>query len=284
MTGYFRSLARRASGQGGWIRPVLAPIVVPEAAPLVEIAEEATAAADPVEDRRPGAVELDRPRVEAPRIEATAEAVPAPEEVRSNRPSSELVRSLWARRLESPAEEAAVRVAPVRPLQLIDAPRTVDPQRAISGVQSAASVRPPLLAPLPEETQHRRGIAAASEPGFDLALPAPALIATARRESAQPARPGHSAAELAARAPEEPVRFARTASETPRARPPRPPPSPDLTAIPAPRPGGQVVQVTIGRVEVRAPAPPTPPAPRPPPRQAPMMSLADYLRERGGRR
>jgi len=44
-----------------------------------------------------------------------------------------------------------------------------------------------------------------------------------------------------------------------------------------------VIQVTIGRIEVRATLPVTPPAPRSRSTQPPAMSLEDYLRQRGGK-
>jgi len=94
------------------------------------------------------------------------------------------------------------------------------------------------------------------------------------------------------------------AAPRPATRPPGPVPAParrrratapaeplgrlPAVADPTGEAAGQVVRVSIGKVEVRAPAPPaTPPPPAPPPPLArPSLSLDDYLRQRdeGSRR
>jgi hypothetical protein len=68
---------------------------------------------------------------------------------------------------------------------------------------------------------------------------------------------------------------------------PRPPDRPLVVetrrpATPEGELGEQSVHVTIGRIEVRAPAPQAPPAPVPQPERTPTLSLDEYLRTRGG--
>jgi len=279
VTGYFRSLARRASGQGGWIRPVQAPVVVPEAAPLVETAEEIIAPGYLVERPRPPAVDRDRPQ-----LEATEETRPVAEPT-SPMPARELARSLRARRLEPASEQVAA--APLPPPSRGPSERRTPSQ---APARQAIAARAPDIAetePGPLEQLLNRP-ASELEPPLPAAAPvAPAIAPSLIDESPRTIEPSIDRAPIAARervaaAPRSPAAAsvgAPTFSDRPAALA-----SPEPISIPAPRSNGQVVKVTIGRVEVRAPAPPVPPTPRPAPRPVPMMSLSDYLRERDGRR
>jgi hypothetical protein len=159
-------------------------------------------------------------------------------------------------------------------------------------------------------------LVAVAEVGFAVAdgarpLPAPpAPFPRERRMEAKPPPPHDSGSIPAppAREPEEaplgrtgPLRAERARSSPPAppvltpqpsaralampARPSeiRPRPSRRERAAPGPVPPPPVVNITIGRVDVRAPAPAAPAARAQPPRTAP-QSLADYLKRRGGGR
>jgi hypothetical protein len=76
--------------------------------------------------------------------------------------------------------------------------------------------------------------------------------------------------------PTAPTQRAPLVDELP--TPPRLLPAPSWSARDEPSP----VQVTIGRVEVRAPAPPPAPVPAAAPDPGPALSLDEYLRTRGG--
>ena len=282
MTGYFRSLARRASGQGGWIRPALAPIVVPEAAPLVETVEETIQPAEPVDGGRPSAIGMHRSRIDANDAASPAvDAGPPGPESRAD-PATELARPLHVRRAEpagfepTVVEPGAPELPPPTPARRSGAP-TAEVRRALGTPEARPGARP---------TQERTGESApestqAAHRGMELVAPAsgvPRRLFADPSTERQRARPPRIAPPAAPAPPAVIARPARPAPRPPRDR------SAEPIGVPSPRSSGQVVNVTIGRVEVRAPAPPPPPAPRPAPRPVPMMSLADYLRERGDRR
>jgi len=105
---------------------------------------------------------------------------------------------------------------------------------------------------------------------------------TAGRRDAGP-REGHGTAEIeeASQHQPAPVVARPQVTHVPRAEPAAPPATKEA---PAPE-AAPTIQVTIGRVEVRATPPPAP-APQRPRAKPPVMSLDEYLRQRnrGGQR
>lgn len=147
----------------------------------------------------------------------------------------------------------------------IPRPLFVPTPRAEPWTPPATAAPPPALQPLPAAERERdRPFPRAPE-----AAEAVRPVAKSVEEPAESSRPPAAPLDLAIRMPE--VR-------------PRPTRGEIRAAEPAPAPRPPVVNITIGRVEVRAPAAAAPPArPARPPRQEP-QSLADYLKQRSGRR
>jgi hypothetical protein len=109
--------------------------------------------------------------------------------------------------------------------------------------------------------------------------PAPlqAETATLALQTTNPASGGSSSATVQVQPGQPPLpASSKTSSERPASR--EPPQAGRVAAEPAP-----VIQVTIGRIEVRAATPPAPPAARSQPAK-PAISLDEYLRRRSGER
>ena len=133
-----------------------------------------------------------------------------------------------------------------------------------------ASAAPREVAATQVRAAHERSV----EPGMDVVWPRAIHVAVP-----------HAAAAVAQATKQDPARPARTEAVVPVQRPPR---LPDL--VPSRRDrhaeATPTVQVTIGRVEIRAAvaAPAAPPSPRRAPAAKPSLSLADYLQRRSGGR
>lgn len=171
---------------------------------------------------------------------------------------------------EPPAQASApVHAAPPPAVPDLPAPRLIPPPQALRPAAPERAMPGPAFEPdLAAEREQVRG----PRPAHEAA--APTLAAASKAEG--PARAPHPqplARDLAIPKPDlrpRPTRGALRSAE------PMPPPGPPV------RP--PVVNITIGRVEVRAPAAGTAPPPRKAqPQQAAPQSLADYLKRRGAR-
>jgi hypothetical protein len=181
---------------------------------------------------------------------------------------------------------AAAQPPPLPTPRLVAVTEPAPASRRTEEAHAMADVPRPLLVP-PPQAEPRKPPLSATPPPDPEPFPPPA------RERGRPSPPAPEAAESDRPVPnrlEEPARSSRPqavapdlAIRMPEVRP-RPTRGEIRAAEPAPPPRPPVVNITIGRVEVRAPAAAAPP-PRParPSRPEP-QSLADYLKQRGGRR
>jgi hypothetical protein len=149
-------------------------------------------------------------------------------------------------------------------------------------VAEAPPARAP--APQPELTDAPRRSERVTEPEAQPIEPVRVLRASDAAAERDAPPPAVSPPALAAREPPTPIVIVPDRVEPARSEaPPSAPARPDATAAHPAEPPAPVVQVTIGRIEVRAlPAPAAPPQPAA--KFAPALSLADYLarKTRGG--
>jgi len=319
VTDFLTRLAERVMGVGRVVHPVLPSRYAPDVSGLQQEAPE-TEDDSALElelpppptssvNRRDG---LDRVRIDpVPQRVAASAARPAPRATTAATPPL-----LEARRDDSPPPAAA----PSRPSRTIAAERLASAaaSRAPGGEQGTAGravgatpmpargESPPARRPpdriSPSATDEPRSAgppsgpgqtvsAAAGEPSASGSRPVAAAVASDRSRPTDKAwrrssTPPDAEAFLVAPAPrpDSPVHGPR--HDTPRPTPPAlvaPRPQPAFPASPGPRAAAPTVRVTIGRIEVRAVAPPAPPILPPAPQSTqPTLSLDDYLRVRRG--
>lgn len=203
------------------------------------------------------------------------------------------------RRARAAADVPAERSAPLRPLAAADAPGSpsqpnpppvhhgnVPAEAPRQDEQAPAAQRSPEAAALEERI--RRAVAAAMDaqepPRAAAPSPLPALRESDRRESVierevRTVEVHPDGTMTGQPSPRQPGVALAAPSPLPQRREPAAP-----RRAPAPAEPGPTVQVTIGRVEVRA-VPPAAPSPAPGRRTGPAISLEDYLhrRDRGPR-
>jgi hypothetical protein len=288
MSDYLSTLLTRNQPDGRQVRPRTAALFEPRGAAgptLPAEVEETSAAADAgIRDERPMAARQTRPRPEPP---APAEAQAGPLRPRPAQPQPERPEApSHGAHAGPPAGTLQPRVEPApRPVPLEAEARqavrpAVEPAEQAPTAPAARHDRP--AGPRVEVRAVERVVERTAQPMVvERTIVAPAVHPPARRTDPVQPEGDEERADRPAMAtqPEGPALVVR-----PQVAPARASEPPARAGRQASRPPAEpAVQVTIGRIEVRAVTPPARrAAPAKPTRSGPTLSLDDYLRQRQG--